>query len=173
MAGSKRKINFTALDITVIGMLAAILFIQEELLSFIPNVQLTVFLLVLYSKKLGFVRTSIIVAIHVFLDNLVMGSFSPMYTPAMFVGWLLTPVIICIFFKKTENPMILGLAAILCSLLYSWCFVIAAYLVYGLDPLVYLAADVVFELILAGCGFITTLLLYKPCAKVFDKMIKA
>ena len=37
-------------DITIIAAFAAILFIQEQALSFLPNIQLTVFLLVLYSK---------------------------------------------------------------------------------------------------------------------------
>ena len=31
-------------DITIIAILAAILFVQEQALSFLPNIQLTVFL---------------------------------------------------------------------------------------------------------------------------------
>ena len=98
MAGKQNKKSWiTVRDITDIAVLACILFIQEELLTFLPNIQLTIFLLILYSKKLGFIRTSIIVAIHVILDNLVMGSFNLVYTPAMFIGWMTIPILICLF----------------------------------------------------------------------------
>ena len=71
---SSEKTNLSAKDIAVIAILAVVLFIQEEVLTFLPNVQLTVFLIVLYTKKLGFKKTTIIILIHVILDNLVMGA---------------------------------------------------------------------------------------------------
>jgi len=156
-------------DITVIALLTAILFVQEELLTFIPNVQLTVFLLVLYSKKLGFFRTSIIVVIHVILDNLIIGSFSLIYTPAMFIGWELIPVIICTVFKKTESNVVLAFAGILSSLLYSWVFILPACILYKMSFVAYMIGDVLFEIILALSSFVSILLLYKPLSKVFDK----
>ena len=105
----QHKSRLTVRDMALIAMFAAILFIQEEALTFIPNVQLTVFLLVLYSKRLGFIKTSIIIIIHVILDNLVMGSFSVIWTPAMFVGWMLIPTNICTAFRHVENFIVLDL----------------------------------------------------------------
>ena len=80
MNTKKDKWYLATKDITLIALLTTLLFVQEQALVFIPNVQLTVFLIVFYSKKLGFLRTSLIVAIHVVLDNLVMGSFNLIYT---------------------------------------------------------------------------------------------
>ena len=60
-------------DITLIALLTVILFLQEQILSFIPNVQLTVFFFVLYSKKLDFVKTILIGMIYVILDNIIGG----------------------------------------------------------------------------------------------------
>ena len=171
MDGKNSKFALTVKDITMIALLAAILFVQEEAFAFIPNVQFTVFFLVLYSKKLGFFRTSIIVSIHVILDNLVMGSFSLLYTPAMFVGWMFIPILFCTVFKKTEIPVILAIGALLCGFLYSWTFVVPNVIVYSMNPLVYLASDVLFEIILSACGFLTVLLLYKPVAKIFDRYV--
>lgn len=169
MAGKQNKKSWiTVRDITDIAVLACILFIQEELLTFLPNIQLTIFLLILYSKKLGFIRTSIIVAIHVILDNLVMGSFNLVYTPAMFIGWMTIPILICLFCKKTENPILLGIVGFICGFLYSWCFILPNYLIYGIKPLIYLGTDIIFEVILASVGFFTTLLLYVPCSKIFN-----
>ena len=104
MDGNNKK--FSVRDIALIAILSTILFVQEQVLTFLPNIRLTVFLLVLYSKKLGFIRTTIIVIIHVLLDNLFMGSMNLVYTPAMFVGWMLIPIIICTLFKKTESPFL-------------------------------------------------------------------
>ena len=52
---------FRTKDLTIIAVFSAILFVQELALSFIPNVQLTVFLLVLYSKVFGLKKTFIII----------------------------------------------------------------------------------------------------------------
>ena len=51
---------FRTKDLTIIAVFSAILFVQELSLSFIPNIQLTVFLLVLYSKVFGLKKTCII-----------------------------------------------------------------------------------------------------------------
>ena len=153
----------------LIAMFAAILFIQEEALTFIPNVQLTVFLLVLYSKRLGFIKTVIIIVIHVFLDNLVMSSFSLVWTPAMFIGWLLIPIVICTIFRKVENFIILAIAGAILSFTYCWCFVVPNYLVMHINPLKYLASDILFELILATSSFVSILFLYIPCKQIFIK----
>ncbi len=168
MAGRRNKTQkVTARDIALIAMFASILFIQEEALTFIPNVQLTVFLLVLFSKKMGLMKTSLIIAIHVLLDNLVMGSFNLFYTPAMFVGWMFIPIFITLFGRKTENPFLLGLIGAFCAFLYCWTFIVPNIIFYNINILVYLASDVVFEVILASVGFISTAALYNPCSRLF------
>lgn len=167
--GSNKK-SIAVKDITLIAVLVSILFIQEELLTFIPNIQLTVFLLLLYSKKIVFIKTSIIILIHVVLDNLVMGSFNIVYIVPMFVGWMTIPTIVSLFFKKTENIIVLSLVGMFCSFLYCWMFIWPNYLVYGIKPLVYLTADIVFELIMATCSFVSIFVLYKPCSRVINKI---
>src|SRR5690554_4722661 len=109
-------------DITLIAILTAILFAQEQILSFLPNIQLTVLLIVLYSKVLGLKRTIIIVTIHTFLDNLLMG-FNIFYFPFMLVGWLIIPISLNTIFKRVNNTILLAFLGILFSFLYSWMFV--------------------------------------------------
>ena len=167
MAGN--KFVLTVKDMALIAMFATILFIQEEALTFIPNVQLTVFLLVLYSKRLGFIRTSIIIIIHVILDNLVMGSFIIVWTPSMFVGWMLIPIVICTVFRKIDNFIVLAFAGALLSFTYCWCFIVPNYFVLHIKPIVYFKSDIVFECILAASSFISILFLYIPCREIFIK----
>ena len=93
-------------EISLIGILAGILFVLEQALVFLPNIQLTVFLIILYSKKLGFKRSIIIIILYVLLDNLVIGSFNIIFTPFMFIGWAIIPLTLCTVFKRIENNII-------------------------------------------------------------------
>lgn len=153
-------------DIALLAMLTAILFVQEQILTFIPQFQFTVLLLVLYSKTLGFLKTSIIIVIHVILDNLVMGSLSYLYTPAMLVGWLIIPLLFTKVFKKVNSPLGLACLSIICSLLYCWSFIPINVLATDVDFWVYIISDIPFEIMLAVYSFLTILWLYKPLEKV-------
>lgn len=162
----------TVKNIALISLLATLLFAQEQILTVLPNVQLTVFLILLYSKKIGFVRTTVIVAIHVVLDNLVMGSFNVIYTPAMFLGWMIIPLVVCSVGKNINSNIALAFLGILFSLTYSWCFIIPTSLMTGIDAVTYLLSDILFEIIMALSSFLTILLLYNPISKAFDVIIK-
>ena len=153
-------------DITIIAAFAAILFIQEQALSFLPNIQLTVFLLVLYSKVFKLWKVLVIIAIHVLLDNLFMGSFSFYYFPFMLLGWSTVPIIINVFFKNNDNPIVLAFIGFGCAFIYSWMFAIPQVLFTETDIFAYLIADSLFEVILAVGSFITILWLFKPCYKI-------
>lgn len=164
-------------DIVIIAVCISIVFVQEQLLSFLPNIQLTILLLILYSKKLGLIKTIIIVIIHSFLDCLVTGSLNLYYFPFMLMGWLLIPVIINLFFRKTESVITLSIMGIVFALLYSWAYIIPNVLIpnesiSNVGLINYLAADITFEIILASSSFLSILWLYNPCSKVFDKILK-
>ena len=162
---------FRSKDITIIAVFSAILFVQELALSFIPNVQLTVFLLVLYSKVFGFKKTTIIILIHTILDNLVMGSLNLIYFPFMLIGWLIIPIVTTTILKKTNNIIVLAIFGVIFSLTYCWIFMIPNVLFYEINVLVYLSTDIVFEIVLAISSFLTILWLYYPCSKLIRKFI--
>ena len=120
-------------DIAIVAAMTTILIVQEQLLSVLPGVQLTVFLLVLFSKKFGLTKTILMVIVHVVIDNFLMQSFSLLYTPAMLVGWLLIPLTICTIFKKVESPIFLSILGALYSFIYCWLFIIPNYLLYNIN----------------------------------------
>lgn len=159
-------------DIVIIALFTAILFVQEELLSFLPNIQLTVFLIVLYSKTLGFKKTSIIVLIHVLLDNLVMGSFNLVYTPSMLVGWMIIPLTLSTIFKKANSNITLAFLGIFYAFAYSFCFAIASVILLKVNLWAYLVSDFLFEVLLALSSFLSILLLYNPLKKVIDNNLR-
>lgn len=163
--------KITVEDMAIIAVLTALLFVQEQLLSFLPNVQLTVFLIVLYAKALGFLKTSLIVIIHTILDNLFMASFNILYFPFMLIGWMIIPIVICSLFKKCESPLALAMMGILFSFIYSWLFIIPNVMILEVNALDYFIADIIYEIILAASSFITILWLYKPCRNVLNNIM--
>lgn len=170
MDGNKKAINVK--DIALIAVMTTILFVQEQLLTSLPGVQLTIFLIVLFSKKFGLIKTILIVLVHVVLDNLYMSSFNLMYTPAMLIGLLIIPLTICTIFKKIESSIILAILGLVYSFIYCWLYIIPNYIIMHIDPIAYLASDIVFELILALCSFLSILLLYKQCSKAMDLLMR-
>ena len=139
-----------------IAIFAAIIFVQEFVLSFIPNVQLTQCLITVFYYSLGLVDTLIIIVIHVFLDNLTMGSFNLIYTPAMLIGWISLPLILHLF-KRNQNRFFSATIVALHSIIYCMLFALANALILEVPFLTYFIADIPFEVILIVNGFITTL----------------
>lgn len=165
MSSSKLAIK----DLTLIAVLATILFVQEQLLSFIPNVQLTVFLLVLYSKKLGLLKTAIITIIHVLLDNLFLGGINLYFTPAMMIGWLIIPITLTTMFKKINSNLGLAILGAIYSFIYCWIYIIPNTILFNINFIDYLVADVLWEIALALSSFISILVLYNPLSKLFER----
>lgn len=164
-----KKINVK--DICIIAVSTAIIFVLEQLLSFLPNIQLTVFLIVLFSKKLKFLKTIIIVIIHTALDNLIMGSFNIIFFPFMLLGWLIIPIMLSTVFRKINSPLCLALLGMLFSFVYCFIMLIPNIIILKVDFLPYFIADIPFELLLALSSFISILWLYKPCSKLFDVVL--
>jgi len=165
--------KFRIYDACVIALLAALVFALEQLLAFLPNIQLTIFLLVLFSKKLGLIKTSIIIIIHTLLDNLFMSSLNLAYFPFMLIGWLIIPITLNTIFKRVNSNIALAFLGILFSVLYSWSFLLGNVLFMNVRFLDYFIADIPFEIILALSSFLSILLLYIPLSKLFDRFYKS
>ncbi len=164
--------KITIKDITTIAICSTIILTQEQLLSFIPNVQLTVFFIVLYSKVLGCFKTLIIIFIHTLLDNILFGNLGILFFPFMLIGWSVIPIVITMFRKNNEQPLMLAFVGFVCSLFYSWIFIIPNWLFTEVDIRLYILSDIPWEIVLAVSSFLTILWLYEPCSKVLKKYIK-
>ena len=144
---------------------------ERNIIIIICILILLLFLILLYSKVFGLTKTLIIVLLHTILDNLIMGSFNIYYFPFMFIGWMIIPIIVCLFFKKVDNAIVLAIIGTVCSFVYSWLFAIGQVLLTDVSLLVYLASDFTFEIILAISSFLSILWLYKPCSKLLLKLV--
>lgn len=153
------------------ALFIALLVGLEEAMVFLPNIQLTVFLIILYAKVFGFYKSSIMVLIYLLIDCIIMGAINPIYVSFQLIGWLLIPILINTLFKRVDNNIALAFIAILFALLYSWVMIIPSCFIMKMDFLEYLMADTVFELLLAMSSFLSTLLLYNPMKKLLDRLL--
>ncbi len=158
-------------DIAIISIFAAILFVQEQLLTVLANVQLTILLLVLYSKCMGLKKTSLIVIIHVILDNLFMGSFNYLVIIFMFLGWIIIPLTLTTIFKKINSPIELAFLGVLYAFIFSWIMIYPGMILQELTFFQYMTGDIFFEIILAISSFVTILWLYEPLSKAMNEMM--
>lgn len=165
----KRTVIF---EIVLIGLFASVLFVQEQALSFLPNIQFTVFLLVVFSKKLGFVKTLLIVFLHVLLDNTFMGSFNLLWITFMLIGWGIIPIMLCTIFKKVEKVMLLAILGVLFSFTYSWVMIYPSMIIFRIGFIPYVVSDIFWEILLAMGSFLSILWLYEPLTKALDIVLK-
>ena len=161
----------TTKNLVLISVLSATIFALEQALIFLPNITLTVFLIILFSKCLDLKKSLLVILIYVLLDNLFMGTMNPIFLVFIFLGWSIIPITLHTIFKNINSSIALACLSLVYSLLYCLSFVIPTVLIYHIDPVVYLMNDVVFEIILMISSFVSVLWLYEPCYKVLKRYV--
>ena len=159
---SKDKI--TIRKMCIISLMAVILFVQEEALTILPNIQLTFLLISLFAAIFGIKYSLIIVSIHIILDNVVMGSFTPIVMIPMFIGYVI--LVIVMYLVKKDNLLIKVIMASICSWIYCMLFLFANALWLDIDVKAYFIADIPFEILLILSTILTMTYLYRPLEKV-------
>jgi len=142
-----------------------IIFVMELSLSFLPNIQVTTLLMIVFATnyKLKYVVT--LTFGYVFLNGMAYG-FS-LYLVSMLVGWLVLNVTINLL--HTRNLHVLTLSSLLFGLFYGMFFVPINVLLTGVDFWAYIMADIPFALLFAASNILTVLYLYKPIDKIVRK----
>ncbi len=147
-------------------VLTTILFVQEELLTIIPSVQLTFFLIMIYGATIGIGYGSLIVVAHVLLDNLYMSSFGISTIAPMLIGYEITLTMGYLLRGKSE--ILNGIVNAGCAVIYSALFIPINIFVYDVEPLAYVIADIPFVLVMMTCNMFCALFLYKPIYKLLN-----
>lgn len=153
----------------IIAIFSAILFALEELLTVLPNVQLTFLLVMLYASILSILDSTLIIIIHVILDNLFMQTFNPFFMVPQFLGLLIAAIFARLL--RNKNEYIIGVASILASLIYCWLYLLVNIWFLHANFIEYLLADIPFEILLATSSFVSIVLLYKPLKNFIEDNI--
>ena len=154
------------------AMLTVLLFAQEQLMNFLPNINFTILLMILYAKVFGFAKSTMMITVYLLFDAIYMGSLSPIWTTGQWIAWMVIPLLVCTVFKKTEDSLKLAFVGALCAFLYCWIMILPTMWVLHTPFIPYLMADIPFELLLAASSFLGILLLYDPLKKMLQKLMQ-
>ncbi|MBI9010028.1 MAG: hypothetical protein JEZ05_08350 [Tenericutes bacterium] len=163
LSNTKRSIR----SITTTAMLLALLVAQEELLVFIPQVQLTVVLIIVFARYLTYKELIPLILAYVFLDNMMMGSLNLLYSLPMFLSWPILGIVARTLRNKPDY--VLFIWGILFAFIYSWMFIPVNMVVQSnFSVWTYFVLDLPWEIALAFNSAATFLLFYKPLCSLFD-----
>ena len=154
-------------DLVIIAMMAAILFVVQVALSFIPNIELVTLLVMIYTLVLG---RKTIFAIYVFalLEGLFYG-FGIWWFMYLYV-WTILYIIVRIF-RKQENIVIWSLLGGAFGLSFGAMCSIPYFIAGGIGAgIAWWIAGLPYD-ILHGIGnFVVILVLFKPIRSVIEKL---
>lgn len=161
-------------EIALIAILASVLYVQQLALFFIPNVQFSTLLIVLYTRLFGFKRTMFIIIIHIIVINLFtpFGPVMPIHLVSMFIGWSIIPVVLTTVFRRANSALALAFLGLFFGSAYGMAFIPATVFVLNSPFLPYLIADIPFQVIMACANFITIMWLYDPLKKILIEQKK-
>lgn len=148
--------------ITLMGALMSLLLVQEQLLTFLPNIQFSTLLILIFVSHFSFKQSLTLIFVYVVLDSLWMGAINPFYMVPMFVGWSVIPVAYHTLLRRTQNPRVLAFFGLVMASLYGFVFMPFAVFQTGVSMSVYLVADIPFQILMALSNFFTILWLYEP-----------
>ncbi len=148
-------------SIALAAILLALLVVQEELLVALPNIQLTVALIILYAYFMPYRILIPLITGYVILDSLYMGSLNFIYFPAMLLAWLFLG---CLARLLRNKPVyVLVILGGLFGFVYGWFFIPARMIEQGISIFwPYLMADLPFEILMAANNVWTVILVYVP-----------
>jgi hypothetical protein len=156
-------------DLSIIAIFTGIIFSVEQVLAFIPNIQLTVFLMILYTRVLGFKKTLFIAVLHTLMDNIYNGTLMVHMVIPMMMGWSLIPILLSTIFKKFESAISLASFAFLFGFIYGIIFIPFASYTFGYPIWLYFLNDLPFEFMMAISGALSVGVLYQPIYIILNK----
>ena len=154
-------------ELCFLSLLVAILFVQETIMSYIPNVQLSVLLIMVYASTLGLSKATFVMTVHVLLDNMLWGSMSPTTVLPMWLGWFIVTLIGWAL-RRARLPFIV-VGSVIGSLCYCWSFVLFKWLFLPIDIMAYVVSDILFEILICCSSVVTVTILYRPTERLLKK----
>lgn len=145
--------------ILLLSMYATILVVQDYLLSFIPNIQLSMLLVVLLASLFKWHEAIVVSTVYVLLDNLFFGGFG-IYTIPMLLSWYGVIVAVKLLKPDGNSSKKIALFSILFSVWYAIPFMMFSIFLYDLNLISYIVADIPFWILMGMSSYISIDLLY-------------
>ena len=144
-------------QITLLSMFLTIIITTEVFMSFLPNISLTPLFFALYFTRYS--NGLLLILGYIILQGIIWGV--GLYLVSMTVGWV-------IWWVSSKNGKNLMIKSIGFAFVYGWVFMPLTVIVYGIDPIAYLIADIPFQINMAASNVLTIGLLYPPIKKALE-----
>lgn len=154
----------------ILAMYTTILVVQDYLLSFIPNIQLSMLLVVLATFLFKFREVILITTVYVLVDNLLYGGLT-LYTIPMLLAWYAVIVTLIAFdrmFEVRAGGQKLSVLSILLSVIYALPFMAMTVYLYDINLWAYIVADIPFWILMGFSSYVSLDLLYKPLMRLVE-----
>lgn len=158
--------------LTFTAMYLAVIVVLESLLSGLPNIQLTVALMMVFGavfpKRLFLPFLLAYVVIDNFTGLVLVGSLDPIIMVPMFLGWA---VLVYVSHAMRKRPLYWQvLFAVLFGFVYGWIYLPAHMIRFGLTTFwPYLVADFPFEIMMAASNLVSVPIVYPLLTSLFKK----
>ena len=161
--------KFSAKDLAVLSLMAALVFATKFALASIPNINLNTPLIILTVVFFGW-KALYTVGIYVLLEGLIFG-FSTWWISYIFIWPLL--VVLAMVFRKNDSVWIWAVIAGFWGLSFGPLMYIPYFCIVGgwKGYFAMWIAGIPFDLIHAAGNFVFTLVLYRPLYKVMDRYL--
>ena len=162
--------KFSAKELCVLSLMAALIFGTKFALASIPNVNINAVLIILTTLFFGW-RALYAVAIYVLLEGLVFG-FQIWWFSYVFVWPLL--VVVAMAFRKNDSALIWAVIAAFWGLLFGPLMYIPYFCILGgwKGYFTMWIAGIPYDLTHAAGNFVFTLVLYRPLHKVMERLME-
>ena len=150
-----------------VGLCTALLFASQVVLASLPNIEIVSVLLLVYTR---FMKRQTLYVIYAFalLEGLVYG-FHVWFIVYLYIWTIL--YLIARFVGEMDSAFAWAFIAAVFGLAFGTLSSIPYFFILGVEgALAYIGAGLVFDLAHCAGNFITTLLLYAPLCRVFEKV---
>ena len=160
-------------ELVLLALSTSILVVQELMFSFLPNIQLTTLLIMVYTYVYGFKKSVVIVFVYVIIDNLLFGSITMFnIVIPMLIGWLMIVTIFSVISSKTKNMIVYLILAYLFGHLYGLIFTPFQAWMMNIEIIPYLLADIPWQVVMGLTNAIAILWLFDPLQRFLSKLYR-
>lgn len=150
-----------------VGIATALLFASQVVLASLPNIEIVSVLLLVYTRYMKKLTLYVIYAFAL-LEGLVYG-FHVWFLVYLYIWMIL--YLIARAVGEMDSPLAWAFIAAVFGLAFGTLSSIPYFFILGVEgALAYIGAGLVFDLAHCAGNFVTTLLLYAPLCRVFEKV---
>ncbi len=158
--------RITTQELVLFGLLAALVFVLQIALSFLPNVELVTLLFILYVLVYG-PKAFLIIYAFVFLEGVYYG-FGLWWMNYLYV-WAVQAAV-TLLFRKEKSMIFWALMAGIYGITFGTLCSIPYFFMGGVQSgFAYIVSGLSFDLVHAVSNVVVTLILYKPIRSILEK----